>query len=200
MKKYLIIALVALLAVASGAIRQCQHLKEDNARLAGNQEALLADVELYKTEAGQSAAKVQRLELSNKEFASQCSDLKAQVEQLGIKASRLQSLIATSSQTTLRIDTIVKDSVVYVPQLARLDTLKCFEFNDGWVEAQGCIDSSNRFTGSFTSRDSLLIVAHRVPKRFLFFRWGCKKVELDIVSTNPHTEITHAKWVEFQKK
>lgn len=200
MKKYLLIAIVALLAIAGSAIHYSQQLKADNERLHSNQSALMADVELYKTKAGENAAKVQRLQLTASEFETQCADLKAEVEQLGIKAKRLQQVIASSSQTKVEVHTEVKDSIVYVPMLARLDTLKCFEFNDGWVRASGCIDTSGHFEGEFESNDSLLIVAHRVPKRFLFFRWGCKRVELDIKSSNPHTSITHAKFIEFSKK
>ncbi|WP_438638410.1 DUF6549 family protein [Muribaculum intestinale] len=200
MKKYLLIAIVALLAIAGSAIHYSQQLKADNERLHSNQSALMADVELYKTKAGENAAKVQRLQLTASEFETQCADLKAEVEQLGIKAKRLQQVIASSSQTKVEVRTEVKDSIVYVPMQARLDTLKCFEFNDGWVRASGCIDTSGHFEGEFESNDSLLIVAHRVPKRFLFFRWGCKRVELDIKSSNPHTSITHAKFIEFSKK
>lgn len=200
MKKCLIIAIVALLAVAGGAIHRCKQLKADNERLRGNQSALMADVELYKTEAGENAAKVQRLQLTASEFESQCADLRNEVEQLGIKTKYLQQVIASNSQTKVEVRTVVKDSIVYVPSLARLDTLKCFEFNDGWVRAEGCIDSGGNFEGEFESNDSLLIVAHRVPKRFLFFRWGCKRVELDIVNRNPHAKINYARWVEFSKK
>lgn len=199
MKKYLLIAIVALLAVAGGAIHRCQQLKTDNERLHGNQSALMADVELYKTKAGESAAKVQRLQLTASEFESQCADLKAEVERLGIKTKQLQQVIASSSQTKVEVRTQVKDSIVYVPLLAKLDTLKCFEFNDGWVRASGCIDSSGHFEGEFESNDSLLIVAHRVPKRFLFFRWGCKRVELDIVNSNPHAQIKYARYIDFTK-
>lgn len=199
MKKYLLIAIVALLAVAGGAIHRCQQLKTDNERLHGNQSALMADVELYKTKAGESAAKVQRLQLTASEFESQCADLKAEVERLGIKTKQLQQVIASSSQTKVEVRTQVKDSIVYVPLLAKLDTLKCFEFNDGWVRANGCIDSSGHFEGEFESNDSLLIVAHRVPKRFLFFRWGCKRVELDIVNSNPHAQIKYARYIDFTK-
>lgn len=200
MNRYLLCAVVLLLALAGGAVYELHEFKAENERLHGNQYALLAEVEQYKTEAGENAAKVQRLQLTASEFENQCADLKAEVERLGIKASRLQTLIKTNTHTTLRVDTIVKDSVVYLPQLARVDTLKCFEYNDGWVRAHGCIDSSNHFEGEFESRDSLLIVAHKVPKRFLFFRWGCKRVELDIKSSNPHSTITHAKYLEFTKK
>lgn len=199
MKRYLLIAIVALLAVAGGAIHRCQQLKTDNERLHGNQSALMADVELYKTKAGENAAKVQRLQLTASEFESQCADLKAEVERLGIKTKQLQQVIASSSQTKVEVRTQVKDSIVYVPLLAKLDTLKCFEFNDGWVRANGCIDSSGHFEGEFESNDSLLIVAHRVPKRFLFFRWGCKRVELDIVNTNPHAQIKYARYIDFTK-
>lgn len=200
MKKYLLIAIMALLAIAGGAIHRCKQLKADNERLHGNQSALMANVELYKTEAGENAAKVQRLQLTASEFENQCADLKAEVERLGVKTKYLQQVIASNSQTKVEVRTIVKDSIVYVPALAGLDTLKCFEFNDGWVRAEGCIDSRGHFEGEFESNDSLLIVAHRVPKRFLFFRWGCKRVELEIVNSNPHSQINYARWVDFSKK
>ena len=182
-----------------GTASNRQQLKTDNERLHGNQSALMADVELYKTEAGENAAKVQRLQLTASEFESQCADLKAEVEKLGIKSKQLQQVIASHSQTMGEVRTEVKDSIVYVPLLARLDTLKCFEFNDGWVRASGCIDTSGHFEGMFESNDSLLIVAHRVPKRFLFFRWGCKRVELDIVNANPHASIKYARYLDFTK-
>ena len=200
MNRHLLWVIIALLALAGGAIYELHEYKAENERLQSNQYTLLTELQHYETKAGENAAKVQRLQLTASEFENQCADLKAEVERLGIKAKRLQTLINTSTQTTLRIDTIVKDSIVYVPQLARLDTLKCFEFNDGWISAYGCIDSSNHFEGKFESRDSLLIVAHRIPKRFLFFRWGCKRVELDIKSSNPHSTITHATYLDFTKK
>lgn len=58
MKKYLLITIVALLAIAGGAIYRCQQLQTDNERLHGNQSALMADIELYQTKAGENAAKV----------------------------------------------------------------------------------------------------------------------------------------------
>lgn len=199
-KRVLLIACVLLAVVCASLCRYSKQLKVDNQRLELNQQSLLFDCEVYKTEAGKNAAKVQQLTLTNEEFESQCGQLKAKVEELGIKASRLQQIINTTSSTEVEVRTEVRDSIIYVEATGQPDTLRCIDWSDSWVRVHGCIDAANNFEGGVESRDSLIIVAHRVPKRFLFFRWGCKRVELDIVSSNPHTQINHAKWVEFTKK
>ena len=49
------------------------------------------------------------------------------------------------------------------------------------------------------SVDTLRQVVHRVPRRFLFIRFGTKAVRQEIVSSNPHTRIVYAEYVRFAK-
>ena len=42
-------------------------------------------------------------------------------------------------------------------------------------------------------------VIHRIPRRFLFIRWGTKALRQEIVSTNPHTRIVHAEYVKIER-
>ena len=47
--------------------------------------------------------------------------------------------------------------------------------------------------------DTLLQWFHRMPRRFLFIRWGTKALRQEIVSTNPHTRIVHAEYVKIER-
>lgn len=49
------------------------------------------------------------------------------------------------------------------------------------------------------SIDTLRQVVHRIPRRFLFIRWGTKALRQEIVSTNPHTRIVHAEYVKIER-
>ena len=200
MKRYLIVLLLAAVALAFGAIQRCSKLKEENKRLANNQTALMQEVKLYKTQDGKNAAKVVELSLKGKEFKQLNSYLKEEVERLGLKIKNLKSATSTITLTSLKIDTVIKDSIVFLPAKGIADTLKCFSYNDGWINARGCIGADNRFQGTFESNDTISIIAHRVPKRFLFFHWGCKAIEVEVVSHNPHTKINYAKMIEFVRK
>lgn len=196
-----ILLLLALLIVgAITSLWYISRLEAEKYRLENNQQALLKDCDTLRTENGKSMARVLELEMTASEFEEHCTELEQQVQELGVKNKRLEHLVQTSSRTELRIDTLVRDSIVYLQAEGRQDTLKCWEFDDGWVQASGCINKAGRLQAEFVSNDTLLVVAHRVPKRFLFFRFGCKYIELDVTTNNPHTRLTTAKYIKFVKK
>lgn len=195
---YLIIALLAVTAVAGVALRQCQQLQLEKQRLSANVASLSAGTEQYKTEAGKNAARAQRLELTTSELRQQCADLLARLEDMGVRNKYLQSAVSANINTTVMVDTIVRDSIVYVPQLAQLDTLQVLRWADAWVRLNGVIHSG-RFTGSITSQDTLTVAIHRVPKKFWFIKWGTKRIDVSVASSNPHTEIKAVQCVEIKK-
>ena len=47
--------------------------------------------------------------------------------------------------------------------------------------------------------DTLRQAVHRIPRRFLFIRWGTKALRQEIVSTNPHTRIVYAEYVKIER-
>lgn len=197
MRKFIVALLVLLVSACLFFAHGWREQKKESKRLAGNQSALLADVQLYKTQAGENAAKVQRLELTKREFEKQCATLKNEVEALGIKTKRLERVISTSSKTEAQITAPVRDSLVYRDREQPPDTLRCFNFADNYLKVDGCIEKDT-FNGKIESRDTLIHAAHRVPKKFLFFRFGCKAIELEVVSKNPHTEITYSRYIELK--
>ncbi len=197
MKKFIIALLVLLVSACIFFAYGWREQKRESKRLSRNQSALLADVQLYKTQAGENAAKVQKLELTKSEFEKQCVTLKNEVEALGIKTKRLESVISTSSKTEAQIVAPVKDSLVYRDREQPPDTLRCFSFADDYLKVNGCIEKDT-FNGKIESRDTLIHAVHRVPKKFLFFRFGCKAIELEVVSKNPHSKIIYSRYIELK--
>lgn len=196
MNKLSIGSLLVVCGLAVALYITCNRLadtKVENRRLSANQEVLLSDIEHYRTEKNESAVTIQQLTLKRNEFETQCKELAGQVEDMGYKIKRLQRLITYGATTKVEIQTVVKDSIVYA------DTLRCFDYGDQWAHVSGCIGKKDTLVGRVEVRDSLTIIAHNIPKRFLFFKWGSKRIELDIINHNPHSEIQYSRWIEFTK-
>ena len=49
------------------------------------------------------------------------------------------------------------------------------------------------------SADTLRQVVHRIPRRFLFIRWGTKALRQEIVPSNPHTRIVYSEYVKIER-
>ena len=199
MKKYLIITCL-LLALLSAGLTQCLYKSSiEKRRLRNNQEALMSEVKLYETKAGESAASVLRLQLTKDELERNYQDVCQEAKELGIKLKRLQSVSQTSIQSEIDIQTEIKDSFIYRPEIHLVDTLKVFRWNDPpWAEVSGVIDSG-KINIQLHTTDTIKQMVHRVPKRFLFFRFGCKAIRQEIISKNPHNEIIYSEYIELKK-
>lgn len=195
MKKILIYALsIAVLAIVVEFIA-IGNLSHEKARYEANQTALLADVEHYKTQSGKNAASVQKLTLTNAELKKNYDEVCKTAKDLRIEVKQLQSVTNTSTENNVEIKTVVKDSIVYV----KGEPIKAlaFDWKDPWTDVEGIIhnDSVNL---NIQSTDTLVQFVHRVPHKFLFFKWGCKAIRQEIVSKNPHTDITYTEYIELK--
>jgi type II secretory pathway pseudopilin PulG len=164
-------------------------------RLSNNQEALLSDVDYYKTESGKNAASVQKLELTKSELEKYNVDLKETISDLNLKINRIQAAATTATQSNYKIKIVVKDSIAYrdVPvKLQRID------FRDPYIDLTGTIDSGT-FSGDITTRDTLVQIIHRVPKKFLFIKYGTKAIRQEVVSKNPYSKIVYTEYIELKK-
>ena len=199
MKKYLIISCLVLAMLSAWLAYSLYKSGSENRRLQYNQEVLMTGIQSYVTKAGKSAASVQKLQLTKDELEKNNQALTQEVKELGIKVKRLQSVAQTATTGKLEIQTDVKDSIVYKPEIHLVDTLKTFSWNDPpWVYVSGIIDSG-KVNLSVNTTDTLIQVVHRVPKRFLCFRFGTKAIRQEIVSKNPHTHIIYSEYIEITK-
>lgn len=195
MNRWLGIAIAVLLCVSSALYLRNKALQSDNNRLQGNQTALLEKATYYETEAGKSAASVQRLELSFSELKGKYKEMCQTADELGIKVKRLKAASTTATETEVKVITQVRDSIVY--RNGTIDTVKSFSWHDVWVNILGELKGRD-VSLNVVSQDTIVQIVHRVPKKFLFFRWGCKAIRQEIVSTNPHTRITYTEYIELK--
>lgn len=195
MRKFIVCTYTILIIASVFMIGKVRSLKKERDRLENNQTALLSDVEYYKTESGKNAASVQKLELTKSELEKHCIYLTQTVKDLGIKVKRLQSASTTVTKTEVEIQTVVHDSIVYRD---RPVILKTINWKDPWIKLDGILDGED-FSAKIQSIDTLNHIAHRVPKKFLFFRFGTKAVRLEVVNKNPHSQIVYTEYIELKK-
>ena len=174
----------------------------DRDRLKQNQSLLLHNgiVEIKQMANGNSYASTPAITLRSSEFTESGDTLVRVAKQIGIKSSRISEAATAATITHTDILTTVwhKRDTVTNSNLSYPDSLTCFSWHDDWVSLSGCV-SDSLFHGYVSSIDTIDIIVHRVPRRFLFFRFGCKQVRMDIISRNPHTRLTYARYYQLVK-
>jgi hypothetical protein len=199
MNRYLII-ICAVLGIACATLWGVNgRLKTEKERLAGNQQALLEKAEYYETEAGKSAASVQRLQLSHSELEDNYSQVCKVADDLRIKLKRMEAATTTQTKTEVEVETTVKDSVVRRDDTLPLLKLQTIEWKDPWVSVTGEL-AGKTLKLNISSVDTLTQIVWRVPKRFWFIKYGTKAIRQEIVSSNPHTKIVYSEYIELESK
>ena len=107
------------------------------------------------------------------------------------KLSRINSIQAVKTETNLFIKAFLKDSTL----VNNLDPY--FHYTSRFIEISGCI-IQNEFKGEIKSRVELDIIAHRIPKRFWFIKWGTKAVKVDVVSRDRSCRVVYNGVVEVR--
>lgn len=206
MKKYLIIAAIAL-AVAAVVTIWVQHsrinqLTGERDKYRTNTETLLQDVSLYQTKDSLNAARVGVLELELSEYKKYRESDAELIKSLQLKNRELQNVTSAQMETITKLNGNVRDSIVYLPEDTTTIVLKCVDISDPWFSLNGCATPDGKFTGTFINRDSILIVETIEYKRFLNFLWKTKKIknrDFRIISRNPHTKILGFEVVTIRK-
>lgn len=201
MKKYLIwaAAILAVLAAFYMMNRKIEKLTDERDRYKGNTETLLSDVETFRVRDSLSAARVQSLELTVKEFERFRAEDAAIIRELKNKNRDLSQVNETQSQTIIDLLAIPKDTVVIVRDSIQVPAV-AVHCGDAWYDFDGVL-TAEQFTGTLTNRDSLLLAETVKYKRFLF--WKTRKIKdriLNVVSYNPHTEILGVEHIVIEKK
>lgn len=190
--------LVAILCFVWFQHAQIQRLKGERDRYRTNTETLLGDAEMYRVRDSLSAARVQSLELSLKEFERFRAEDAKLIRELKEKNRDLAAVNKTQSQTIIDLKATPRDTTVI------LDTITipavAVHCGDAWFDFYGIL-TADEFTGTLANRDSLVVAESVQYKRFLGFLWKTKKVKnrrVDVVSKNPHTTIMNVEYLEIR--
>lgn len=194
-----VILLVAMLVAAMVALRWSCKEREI---LEANFEVVDARGERLCDSLEASRLSVARLRLTVGELEEYRARDAEAIRDLGVRLRRAESLSRVESVVTVdtvvqHIDTlsVVADSL-FVPLLS--DTLYIFGWRDDWVS----LDITSRPSEShveITSRDTLFQVVHRVPYKWWIFSWGTKAIRQEIRSSNPHTRLIYAEYIEIER-
>jgi hypothetical protein len=206
MKKYLIIAAIALAVAAVVTIwvqrSRINQLTGERDKYRTNTETLLQDVSRYQTKDSLNAAKVGVLELKLSEFERYRASDAELIKTLQTKNRELERVTTTQMETINELRATVRDSVVYLLGDTVTTVLRCVDIVEPYFELHGCATPDGQFTGTHINRDSLLIVETVQYKRWLGFLWKTKKIknrEIDVISRNPHTKIMGVEYIEIEK-
>jgi hypothetical protein len=206
MKKYLIIAAIALAVAAVVTIwvqrSRINTLTGERDKYRTNTETLLQEVSRYQTKDSLNAAKVGVLELKLSEFEKYRASDAELIKTLQTKNRDLERVTTTQMETINELRATVRDSVVYLPGDTVTTVLRCVDIVEPWFELHGCATPDGQFTGAHINRDSLLIVETVQYKRWLGFLWKTKKIknrQIDVVSKNPATKILGVEFVTIEK-
>lgn len=195
----IILAVVALCLCAVFGI-QSRNAKAQAARYKSNTDALLSDVEQYRVRDSLSAARVQSLELTVKEYERFRADDAQLIRELKQRNRDLAAVNKTQSQTIIDLRAVPRDTVVIIRDSIRVPAV-AVHCGDAWFDFDGLLTADD-FTGKLTNRDSLVLAETVKYRRFLGFLWKTRKVEdrqLDVVSRNPHTEILGIEHITIER-
>lgn len=188
------------------AFKECHDLRGESERTKENQDILLHNgrVEIGRTQSGRPRASVPAITLKTSDLKRNPDSLLAvNRKELKIKNSRIMAAATTS--TTTQVD--VKAAIRPVPHdtcsrslsgLYRPPDVSQVSWSDPWITLQGDIEGDSMRV-HIESRDTLQMVVHRVPKKFLFFRYGTKGVRMEVVSQNPHSRLSYPRIIMFKK-
>lgn len=186
--------------------KECHDLRGEAERTKENQDILLHNgkVEIGRTQSGRPRASVSAITLKTSDLKRNPDSLLAvNRKELKIKNSRIMAAATTS--TTTKVD--VKAAIRPVPHdtcsrslsgLYRPPDVSQVSWSDPWITLRGDIEGDSMQV-HIESRDTLQMVVHRVPKKFLFFRYGTKGVRLSVVGQNPHSRLSYPRIIMFKK-
>jgi hypothetical protein len=188
--------LFGVAAIATAISIMCsielRNTKDENDRLRLNQQALLSDIAIYKTHADTWAASAEVLQLEVSELRSARKHDAEKIKELGIRLRRAESYARSVTLSSHATTLPLRDTIIMY------DTVQIFGQQLDHHAIEGIL-ARDSITYRLEMYDTLHQVIHRVPHRFLFFRYGTKAIRQDVWSSNPDTKIIFTEYIELGK-
>jgi len=200
MNRYLLLYATAATLLLGLGVRHLRDARAEIRRLTETQTALSDRAELFRNRAGEAAAATQVLRLRCAEFERLRAEDAARIRRLGIRIRRLEAAATSVARTTIDTAARLRDTVIlHRRDTIRLrDTVRLFRWRDAWVTIDGLV-AGDSVRCRIESVDTLRQVVHRIPRRFLFIRWGTKALRQEIASSNPHTLIVYTEYIRTER-
>lgn len=191
-KAYLIAAgiLIILIAIIVALSARLKKVTADRNVQRKNVETLFTSVESYKVQDSLQAATIGDLQLTLKQYKQFRAEDAELISRLKVDNKRLQGVVTTQTESYYQHTAALRDSVkmliTKVPDSIKVPIIvKTANFADAWHSLNIVIDGDS-LNYRLRTKESLIITNHVVPKRFLFFKFGCRELRTEVVSKNPY--------------
>ncbi len=183
------LALLSFILTIRVLVVKNSKLNEEVNRLENNQSALLQDVERFTTENGDSALRIKQLTLKAEELEDYRKRAFEEINSLNIRLKDAVSYNETLTNNYLEFTTSTIDTVYITGE-----QIKSFSYSDGYNNVDGLIfdDSINI---AISSVDTLIHVLEKMPKRFLWIKYGCKGVRMNVLNKNKKNTINYSEYI-----
>lgn len=206
MSKFIMYAVGCVLTLATMLFAKEQEHKRQIQELERNQQVLLGELTLFKAADSLNAVEMGELSLTLREYEeTHENDLKT-IKDLRIKANDLASVNKMQLQTITRVGGRVVDTVYLhldtLTNTTTADTARCVKSRSKWLDFDLCVYNNGTYSGSVTSRDSIIVAEEVKYKRFLGFLWRTNVVKernVKVTSKNPNAKIIGVEFVQIKK-
>ncbi len=199
MRKFTVFLLLYAVAATIGLWHSARLFIDERTRHSRNIEALTDSITLYRTDLGESAASCRVLELRCSELKKLHTDALERLRQMDITIRRLQSLSTSTTATSLHTTIPLRDTILRHDTILWRDTQRIFRWSDPWTTIEGTI-LNDTIECRIHNIDTLRQIVHRIPRRFLFIRFGTKALRQEIISSNPHTKIVYTDYIAISRR
>jgi hypothetical protein len=162
-----------------------------------NVSSLMQEVEEYSVSDSLNAASVTDLSLTLAEYKKYRAEDAELIDKMRTELKRMKSATAVQTQAVYVNTAVLSED-------GRADSIdvgykeRTAEYGDEWHDISMLIKKDS-VEYTLRTRESLLITNHVIPKRFLFFKFGCKEVRTDVLSRNPYTEKINVESIVIRK-
>lgn len=187
-----ILSPILLLLVLGGWLENYCSMSREQRRLERNLDLLDDSIFYYRNSLEEEVASVGVLQLRCAEFERLRAADHEVIRDLGVRLRRAEAMARQVAKTEVEVAVPLRDTVILY------DTVRLFRWHDAWVEVEGELYRDSLHC-RVESVDTLLQVVHRVPRKFLFIRWGTKAIRQEILSKNPHTKILYSEYLTLER-
>ena len=200
---WLCTAIAVLAVVCSIQHKSIVQKENERVRLEDNQSALLGDIEKYRTENGELAASVQTLTMKSEELGALLPKYEKEIKSLKIELKNAKNMAHVETLTSVEVVAPLEPSAADstrtegAPESPEKPFVpREFSWSDEWIDIVGKVYADS-VQCSFSSRDSLLLIAHYQKRKCIFGKGKKGKlIKYDVRTKNPHTDIKGVEYIE----
>ena len=190
-----IIIYIVLIGTASLSMRSCQKQKQEREVAERNIEALVADIERYKTESGKDAVIIQGLEIGKRSLSKINAELAKELEDTKIKLENAMSVVQIKTEYKYRN---IKDTIpVYISDsITKVNINEPFLMLSLEIENKKDVINPEKLTLHIPNKQI-------IASEFKYKGWWIFKkkrgVQITVVNSNPYIETSEGFYVDFKK-